>query len=166
MKSTPYEWYVGPEAEKIVARWMALHQKTQGDLVREADLGISKPMLSMILSGRRSITVRNAARLASALRCTIRELSPEMDDFLKDEVLPAMGKALRRAAAIAAMAVGITAITGFDKTHAATPLTSLSDCINTHCAVRLLLIILSKLLGTCKLLFRGSANWKGTFQPS
>lgn len=134
------EWYVRPEVEKMVARWMAIHQKTQGHLVKEADLDISQPMLSMILSGERTITPRNAARLAKALHCTIQDICPEMASFVLDELLPVMGKVLRRAAAIAAMAVGITVTTGFNKTLAADTVTRLSDCINTHWRRKLILI--------------------------
>lgn len=121
------QWYASKDLRRMVDRWMALTGKRQGDLPKEADLDITGEMLSMIIKRRRTLTPRNAVGIAKALHCSIYEICPEMAEFVIRDMVPVLGKALRRAAAIAALALGITATTGFDNKSFASSLSTVSD---------------------------------------
>ena len=61
-------------------------------------------MVWQLLSGHRPLSFESAAKFAKGLRCTIADISPEMAEELKREILPVMGpRAWLKAAAKAAM---------------------------------------------------------------
>lgn len=72
---------------------------TQAQFAKRYKIG-GQAMLSHILAGRKPLPLDTAKKLAHALHCTIYDICPEMADYIADEVLPALGKALRRAAAL------------------------------------------------------------------
>lgn len=63
-------------------------------------IGIAQSMLAMILSGDRPLPLDLAPAFAKELGCTIYDICPEMADYIKTELVPLLGKALRRAAAV------------------------------------------------------------------
>lgn len=63
-------------------------------------LGIGQSMLNQIMSRRKTLSVDVAKKLARELHCTISEICPEMAEYIREEVLPTLGKSLRRAAAL------------------------------------------------------------------
>lgn len=65
----------------------------------------SQSMVAQYLNGTRPLNYEAAAKFARGLQCTIYDISPEMAESLQLEILPFLGKALRRAAALAAFAV-------------------------------------------------------------
>ena len=59
-------------------------------------------MVWQYLNGYTPLNYDAAAKFAEGLRCTIRDISPEMDHALQGSILPALGlKPWRRVAAIA-----------------------------------------------------------------
>lgn len=63
-------------------------------------VGISQAMVAQILSGDRSLPLDLAPEFARELNCTIYDICPEMGDYVKEKLLPVLGKALRRAAVV------------------------------------------------------------------
>lgn len=57
-------------------------------------------MVWQYLSGHRPLNYEAAAKFARALGCKIDDFSPEMAAALREEILPVLGKALRRAAVV------------------------------------------------------------------
>lgn len=72
---------------------------TQGQFAKRYKIG-GQTMLSQILSGSKPLPIDTAQKLARALRCTIYDICPEMADYISDELIPALGKGWRRAAAL------------------------------------------------------------------
>lgn len=72
---------------------------TQGQFAKRYKIG-GQTMLSQILSGAKPLPIDTAQKLARALRCTIYDICPEMADYISDELVPALGKGWRRAAAL------------------------------------------------------------------
>lgn len=72
-----------------------------------AEYGIgTQSMVTQYLNGARPLNFEAAAKFAEGLRCTIRDISPEMDTALRERILPALGlKSWRRAAALAFLLV-------------------------------------------------------------
>lgn len=71
-----------------------------------ATFGIgSQGMVWQYLSGHRPLNIEAAAKFATGLRCTIQDISPQMAETLKDEVLPVLGRVMRRAAAFVIIAI-------------------------------------------------------------
>lgn len=68
-----------------------------------AEYGIgSQGMVWQYLNGYTPLNIEVACRFAEGLRCTISDISPEMDRVMRDGILPALGlKSWRRVAAIA-----------------------------------------------------------------
>ena len=113
------EWYASPQLQRIFEERMAAKGITQKQFGKESGIG-SQPMVHYLLERKRTITVEQAVNFAKALRCTIYEVCPEMADFLTKEVVPVLGKALRRAAVFAAVCIGLLTTGAFDnKTFAA-----------------------------------------------
>lgn len=77
---------------------------TQKAFGSKFDIG-SQSMVAQYLSGTRPLNYEAAAKFAKGLGCTIYDISPEMADSLKDDILPVLGRALRRAAALACFAL-------------------------------------------------------------
>lgn len=73
---------------------------TQKEFGAKYDIG-TQPMVWQYLTGYRPISYDVAAKFARGLRCTIYDISPEMGESLQLEILPFLGKALRRAAVLA-----------------------------------------------------------------
>ena len=72
---------------------------TQEQFAKRYKIG-GQSMLAQIMSGAKPLPIDTAKKLATALRCTIYDICPEMADYIRDELLPALGKGLRRAAAL------------------------------------------------------------------
>lgn len=77
---------------------------TQKEFATRYKIG-GQSMIAQILSGAKALPIETAPKIARALRCSIDEICPEMAEFIRDELLPNLGKALRRAAVIAALAL-------------------------------------------------------------
>lgn len=65
----------------------------------------SQSMVAQYLNGNRPLNYEAVAKFAKGLRCSIYDISPELAESLQIEILPFLGKALRRAALYAAFAV-------------------------------------------------------------
>lgn len=72
---------------------------TQAQFAKRYKIG-GQSMIAQILSGAKALPIETAPKLADALRCTIGDICPEMDEFIRNELVPALGKALRRAAMV------------------------------------------------------------------
>lgn len=86
-------------------RWPDAHIRLQalfGDEARRppwmtqekfgAEYGIgSQGMVWQYLNGYTPLNIEAAAKFAQGLRCTIRDISPEMDAVMRGQILPAMG---------------------------------------------------------------------------
>lgn len=72
---------------------------TQAQFAKRYKIG-GQSMLAQVLSGAKPLPIDTAQKLARALRCSIWDICPEMADYIHDEILPALGKGLRRAAAL------------------------------------------------------------------
>ena len=71
-----------------------------------AEFGIgSQAMVWQYLSGYRPLNYEVAAKFARGLRCTIRDISPEMASSLETEILPVLGRKVRKVATVAAIAI-------------------------------------------------------------
>lgn len=77
---------------------------TQAQFGKKYDIG-TQPMVWQYLNGHRPVNYEAAAKFARGLRCTIYDISPEMADSIKDDILPYLGRALRRAAVLACFAI-------------------------------------------------------------
>ena len=65
----------------------------------------AQSMVAQYLNGDRPLNFEAAVKFADALGVSIYDISPEMGDWVKDKLLPVLGKAYRRAAMIAAIVV-------------------------------------------------------------
>lgn len=70
----------------------------------EFGLGV-QGMVWQYLNGYTPLNYDAAAKFAKGLRCTIRDFSPEMANELEGEILPFLGRKLRRAAAMLIVAL-------------------------------------------------------------
>lgn len=70
---------------------------TQKEFGRRYGIG-TQSMVSQHLNGERPLTYEAAAKYAIGLRCTIYDISPEMGDSIRNELIPVLGKSLRKAA--------------------------------------------------------------------
>lgn len=77
---------------------------TQKEFGQKFGIG-AQSMVAQYLNGDRPLNYDAAAKFAKALRCTIYDISPEMAQSLNEEILPFLGKALRRAAMLATVAL-------------------------------------------------------------
>lgn len=77
---------------------------TQKEFGQKYAIG-SQSMVAQYLAGTRPLNYEAAAKFARGLRCTIYDISPEMAEALQLEILPFLGKALRRAAMYALVAL-------------------------------------------------------------
>lgn len=57
-------------------------------------------MVAQHLNGTRPLTYEAASKYAIGLRCTIYDISPAMGDTIKNDLLPVLGRPLRRAAMV------------------------------------------------------------------
>lgn len=74
---------------------------SQEEFGQEYGIG-SQGMVWQYLNGYTPLNYDSAAKFSEGLRCTIEDISPEMDEALKRSILPALGlKKWRRAAALA-----------------------------------------------------------------
>jgi len=72
-------------------------EMTQADFGKAYGIG-TQGMVWQCLSGRCPLNIEIAAKFARGLRCTIRDISPEMADALEAEIVPMLGqRALKRA---------------------------------------------------------------------
>src|SRR4051812_22962698 len=65
----------------------------------------SQSMVAQYVNGIRPLNYEAAAKFARGLNCTIYDISPEMADAIKEDILPVLGRALRRAAVLACFAL-------------------------------------------------------------
>jgi transcriptional regulator with XRE-family HTH domain len=72
---------------------------TQAQFAKRYKLG-GQTMLSQIMNGTKPLPIDAAQKLARALRCSISDICPEMADYIKEEIVPALGKSWRRAASL------------------------------------------------------------------
>lgn len=72
---------------------------TQAKFAKLHKIG-GQSMLAQIMSGAKPLPIETASKLARALHCNIHDFCPEMAIFIRDELLPSMGKGWRRAAAL------------------------------------------------------------------
>lgn len=77
---------------------------TQKEFGAKHEIG-TQGMVWQYLTGYRPLSYEVAAKFARGLRCSIHDISPEMAEALQLEILPVLGKAMRRAAMYAALAV-------------------------------------------------------------
>ena len=75
---------------------------TQKEFGRRYGIG-SQSMVAQLLNGKKPLSIEAARKFAAAFDCTIYDICPAMGDYIKDELLPVLGKALRRAAMLAAI---------------------------------------------------------------
>lgn len=71
---------------------------TQKEFARRHKIG-GQSMVAMILSGAKPLPIESAPKIAKALRCSIYEICPQMAEFISDELVPALGKSMRRGGA-------------------------------------------------------------------
>lgn len=77
---------------------------SQREFGREYGIG-TQGMVWQYLNGYTPINIEVAWKFAEGLRCTIRDISPEMDGVIRDGLLPALGlKSWRRVAVLALLA--------------------------------------------------------------
>lgn len=80
---------------------------SQGEFGKEYGIG-TQGMVWQYLNGYTPLNIEVACKFAEGLRCTIKDISPEMHRLMEQEVLPALGlKSWRRVAAIALTAIGL-----------------------------------------------------------
>ncbi len=72
---------------------------TQKEFGQRYGIG-SQGFVGQILNGIRPLNYETAAKFARGLHCTIYDICPEMGDSVKEELLPVLGKAMRRAAVV------------------------------------------------------------------
>ena len=77
---------------------------SQAEFGAEFDIG-TQAMVWQYLSGYRPLNYEVAAKFARGLRCTIRDISPEMASSLETEILPMLGRKVRKVATVAAVAI-------------------------------------------------------------
>jgi transcriptional regulator with XRE-family HTH domain len=110
---------------KTQARWPEAHvnlkqlyeERVPSGMTQEefgAKFGIgTQGMVWQYLNGHRPLNAEAAAKFARGLRCTIYDISPEMAEALKAEIVPVLGPkgwlrgALAKAAAVATMGVAL-----------------------------------------------------------
>jgi transcriptional regulator with XRE-family HTH domain len=96
--------------KKTQARWGDAHIKlrrlfderaglSQQDFAKRYGFG-TQGMVWQYLSGHRPLNYEAAAKFAKGLGCKIDDFSPEMAAALREEILPVLGKSLRRAAVV------------------------------------------------------------------
>jgi transcriptional regulator with XRE-family HTH domain len=74
---------------------------SQEEFGREYGIG-TQGMVWQYLNGYTPLNIEVAWKFAEGLRCTIKDISPQMDDVIRDRLLPALGlKSWRRVAALA-----------------------------------------------------------------
>lgn len=88
------------------ANLQRLYQERIGDSMTQKEfgrrLGISQSMVAQILNRDRTLPLDLARKFARELDCSIYDICPEMGDYIKEELIPVLGKALRRAAVVLA----------------------------------------------------------------
>jgi transcriptional regulator with XRE-family HTH domain len=72
---------------------------TYKDFGRRYGLGTAS-MVAQLLNGVKPLSIDAATKFAKAFRCDIGDFCPEMAEYLRTEVMPCLGKALRRAAVV------------------------------------------------------------------
>lgn len=86
---------------------------SQEEFGKKYDIG-SQSMVCQYLSGRRPLNIEAAAKFARGLGCTIYDISPEMADALKEEVMPVLGPkswwGRRLATKVALVVLGISPV--------------------------------------------------------
>lgn len=90
---------------------------TQKDFGRRHGIG-SQSMVAQYLNGDRPLNFEAAVKFAKALGVSVYDISPEMGDWIKEELLPVLGKALRRAAMFAAIVVSVSLLQPYKSANA------------------------------------------------
>lgn len=72
---------------------------TQKEFGRLHGIG-TQSFVAQLLNGIRPLNYELAGKFARALHCTIYDICPEMDAAVRNELVPYLGKALRRAAVL------------------------------------------------------------------
>lgn len=88
-------------SENLKRLYRARVQETQKEFAERHDIG-GQSMIAQILSGAKALPIETAPKLARALHCSIDEICPEMAEFIRHELVPNLGKALRRVAVLLA----------------------------------------------------------------
>lgn len=117
---------------------------TQAQFGAKFGLG-TKGMVWQYLTGYRPLNFEATAKFAKALGCTIHDISPDMAQTLRDDVLPVLGKALRRAA----MVLLTIALQQLAPSDAYASSIYHNVCQATHCAARWLWRLACRILATC-----------------
>lgn len=73
---------------------------SQAEFARRFGLG-AQCTVALYLSGSKPLGVEAAAKFAKGLGCTVADFAPELAERFNEEVVPFLGKRLRRAAMIA-----------------------------------------------------------------
>jgi len=107
------EWYVSPNLKRLYKERIKAKGISQAQFAEVSGIG-SQTLISMLLNRDRSITPQNAVKFCEMLQCTMHEVCPEMAEFMAKELLPHLGKALRRAAMLAGMSIGALLFGAFD----------------------------------------------------
>jgi hypothetical protein len=77
---------------------------TQEQFGAQYDIG-SQAMVWQLLNGYVPLPYEVAVKFTMGLRCTIRDISPEMDEWMKGFFLPALGVKIRKRVAAALLAL-------------------------------------------------------------
>jgi transcriptional regulator with XRE-family HTH domain len=72
---------------------------TQREFGKKYAIG-SQSMVAQYLNGDRPLNFDAAVKFAEALGVTVYDISPEMGDYIREKLIPVLGKALRRAAVV------------------------------------------------------------------
>ena len=91
-------FYASPNLRRIYKERIGKSMK-QKQFAKRHKIG-GQTMLSQVMSRKKSLPIDTAKKLAIALQCSIDDLCPEMADYIRDELLPVLGKGLRLAAAL------------------------------------------------------------------
>jgi len=84
---------------------------SQAEFGAAYDIG-NQSMVSQYMTGHRPLNIEAAAKFAKGLRCTIRDISPEMAQSLEVDIMPMLGeRALKRALGKMVLAVAAALFT-------------------------------------------------------
>lgn len=118
-------------------------ERVRGDMSQEEfgrEYGIgTQGLVWQYVNGYTPLNIEVACKFAEGLRCTIRDISPEMDEIVRAGVLPALGlKSWRRVAAIALLGLVPLSVSTPDAQAEGTNFPSGSACVLCQILRRLL----------------------------
>jgi transcriptional regulator with XRE-family HTH domain len=123
-------------------RLKRLYKERIGDSMTQEDFGKrygigNQSMVAQYLNGTRPLNYDVAAKFAQGLRCKIDDFCPEMANALALDIVPYLGKALRRAAVFLLVLLAPGFVPSESKAatlhkQVSSDFARLSACINTH----------------------------------